>query len=259
MTIDSGQRHASLQTRIAESLCGQTSLVDARNRTARRGFTLMELLVVVTVIAALVSMLLPAVAMVRDAARQTKCSSNLRQIGLGFQAYANSWDGILPYVWYSANYTWGNAISLEMEDKLSLGYSGSPLGVWKCPSNRNQQHRCSESAIGETWTSYGGNGFSSIVPLPWDGQYLAAPQARIAHPGALVAVFESDWYRCQVGSNTGAGSLPTNPGYGQRYVRYAHRSLANILFADAHAEARRIVASDGLTVENSRMWLAAAP
>ena len=54
----------------------------------KKGFTLVELLVVIAVIAVLVSMLLPALARVRARTSSTNCVSNLRQIGAAMQSYA---------------------------------------------------------------------------------------------------------------------------------------------------------------------------
>ncbi len=61
-------------------------------RRALRGFTIVELLVVISIIALLVGILLPAIGKARDSARLRQSSSNLRQLALAHQMYASEWN-----------------------------------------------------------------------------------------------------------------------------------------------------------------------
>jgi prepilin-type N-terminal cleavage/methylation domain-containing protein/prepilin-type processing-associated H-X9-DG protein len=62
----------------------------------RRGFTLIELLVVIAIIAILAAILFPVFAQAREKARQTSCTSNLKQLATGIMMYAQDYDEMFP-------------------------------------------------------------------------------------------------------------------------------------------------------------------
>ncbi len=63
---------------------------------AARGFSLIDVLVSLTVIILLISIMLPSISMVRESARKVICSSDMRQIGLGMNLYAEDNKSMLP-------------------------------------------------------------------------------------------------------------------------------------------------------------------
>ena len=103
-------------------------------RTVRSnaGFTLVELLVVIAIIGILVSILIPAVSVARASARSTTCSSNLRQFGIGFAAYAERNNGLLC----SGAFDWRrDGAVTEMGWVADLVDAGIPVGEMLCGSN----------------------------------------------------------------------------------------------------------------------------
>jgi prepilin-type N-terminal cleavage/methylation domain-containing protein len=63
----------------------------------KRAFTLIELLVVIAIIAILAAILFPVFARAREQARKATCASNMKQVALGVQMYAQDFDETLPY------------------------------------------------------------------------------------------------------------------------------------------------------------------
>src|SRR6476660_10643471 len=77
---------------------------DRRDRESNDGFTLVELLVVIGIIAVLISVLLPALGKARRAAQSTACLSNLRTMGQAYYMYVGANKGYLPFATYPS---WG--------------------------------------------------------------------------------------------------------------------------------------------------------
>ena len=141
-----------------------------KSRSAR-AFTLVELLVVITIIGILIALLLPAVQAAREAARRMQCTNNLKQIALAWHGHlettgrlpASGWGWrwtphpargneylsqpggwgyvILPYVEQTALYSLGDNVSRNDETSTMLKQSNfnrltTPLPMWHCPSRR---------------------------------------------------------------------------------------------------------------------------
>lgn len=73
----------------------------ARTETIRRAFTLVELLVVITIIGILIALLLPAVQAARESARRSTCTNNLKQLGIALQNFEQANRTFPPGSWAS--------------------------------------------------------------------------------------------------------------------------------------------------------------
>jgi len=72
-------------------------MTNAARSSPRRGFTLVELLVVIVTIAVLAALLLPALASAKRKSKTIACVSNLKQLGIAIRAYADDSSGNIPY------------------------------------------------------------------------------------------------------------------------------------------------------------------
>jgi prepilin-type N-terminal cleavage/methylation domain-containing protein/prepilin-type processing-associated H-X9-DG protein len=97
--------------------------VRTRNKSVR-GFTLVELLVVIGIIAVLVGLLLPSLNRARESARRTQCLSNLRQISMAFFMYTNENKG-----WFPAPAVFGSSVGWNGNGAIPPNTQMSPTWV----------------------------------------------------------------------------------------------------------------------------------
>ena len=185
-------------------------------RAGRRGFTRIELLVVIAIIAILAAILFPVFARAREKARQTSCLSNVKQLMLAVQQYAQDYDERMPR--HGNNPDWTEQIYPYVKN----------VQVFNCPSS-STAGPSTEADLGSlftyTWNYYSSGGQNNFK------------LAQILRPSEAIVTLDGDRYIAYPWRGDGDVSNNPNPSdYIENNGVARHNDGTNIGFADGHAK-----------------------
>jgi len=200
----------------------------------RSAFSLIELLVVISIIAVLAAMLLPAIGMVRTQAKAMSCASALRQVGMCTQAYAQDWGGMLIYAENPQRLHWYDLLAsyAEVSDKDGAKFSDAEF------KNRNILIGCSEYRrnAARLWRIGYGYNHRPLMPKNTSNTLMYSSsltfgdvsQSRVTHQSIRTMIACSDEWTLGVST--------TGPTWSYGSTWGPHKKQRNALAYDLHIE-----------------------
>jgi prepilin-type N-terminal cleavage/methylation domain-containing protein/prepilin-type processing-associated H-X9-DG protein len=225
-------------------------------RRRKSGFTLVELLVVIGIIALLISILMPALSAARSQATRLKCSANLRTIGQTMHQYANDNKGYIPRDYshgVDGHIFWAEALGKYLLKRFpdvpfhqagrdaTLGPSYMKINVYKCPDFPNERQPISYVVNG--WDKTSANGQTEpafkVTKFRRSAEVVFATEG---HENRQV----DDFARHDVWH---VDHLPSGGNVAERRILddKRHRGLVNMVYFDGHVTAKAfktVVAND---------------